>query len=132
MATFSDTQLIQIVIKAARRVNRKLCLTGTVDEIIVSAATGEITAPDNADLEDIVLLQAECMITQRHFVDFLDPSSAAAGVLVKDGEQAIDTRAAGSSRAGVFSSSISPCEELKTAIKIQKMNQTGDEGKMVW
>lgn len=135
MARFSDAQLIQILIKAGRRINRRLCLFGTDDEITVDNS-GNITSPANdGALEDLVLLQAECMITQREFIDFLDPDSIAAGVLVTDGEQTIDTRAAGSARGNVFNSSISPCAELNAEIVQEKMSRSGNgfgSGKLIW
>lgn len=131
MAKYSDVQLIQILQKAGRRINRLLCLTGTSEEIIVDGS-GEITSPEGeSDLEDLVLLQAECMMVQREFINFVSDTTAA-GVLVKDGEQTIDTRAAGTARSGAFSSSTSPCEDLKQQIKVEKMNRVGGCGKLVW
>ncbi len=125
---FSDNQLILIVIKAARRVNRKLCLLGTSDEIIVSASTGEITSPDDDALDDLVMLQAECMIASRQFSEELTDGTA--GVLMKDGEQALDTRAKGIARGTFFDSPNSPCEELKEAIVQEKLKRF--TGRLIW
>lgn len=135
MPAFSDALLIEIVIKAARRVNRKLCLFGTSDEIVINPSTGEISAPaselpDGEELYDLVLLQAECLITQREFQSELRNSDG--GVLVVDGEQRVDTRAAGVARGTFFDSEHSPCAELKEAILIEKMRRAGGEGKLVW
>ena len=124
MAVFSDNQLIQIVIKAARRVNRKLCLTGTTNEIVVSNVTGEVTAPDNNDLDDLVLLQAECMIASRQFSEEL--SDGTTGLLVTDGEQTLSTKGAAVARGTFFDSPHSPCAELIEAIRLYKIsNSTG-------
>ena len=122
MATFSDAQLIQIVIKAARRINRKLCLTDTTDEIIVSSSTGEITSPDNNDLDDLVLMQAECMIASRQFSETL--LNGTAGLRVVDGEQTLDTRGSAIARGTFFDSEHSPCAELREAIINEKLKRT--------
>ena len=130
MATFSDAQLIQIVVKAGRRINRRLCLTGTSNEITIDATTGEVTAPDNNDLDDLVLMQAECMIAGREFSEEL--SNGTTGVLVKDGEQILDTRASAIARGTFYNSPHSPCEELKEAIAMRKMLMSGNSGKLVY
>lgn len=120
MAKYSDAFLLSILRKAARRVNRKLCLTGTDDEITVDAAG--CIQPDDADLADIVLLQAECLITQTEFQQDLRDNDA--GVLVRDGEQTVDTRAAGVARGTFFDSPNAPCEELKRCIATEKLNRS--------
>lgn len=133
MPRLSDTQLIIILKKAARRINRLLCLFDTADEITV-ANDGCVTPADGA-LEDLVLLQAECMVAQRSYMEFISGDSSSAGVLVKDGEQSIDTRDAGSSIASAFSSSLNPCEELKAQLAAEQMKRCGGAdgpGKCVW
>jgi hypothetical protein len=133
MPEFSDAQLIVILQKSARRINRKLCLTGTDEQIIVNTVTGDIT-PDDDDLKDLVLLQAECLIAQRHFTDLLATDNEAAGVVIKDGEQTIDTTSGMSVKASLLNSDSpnSPCAELEEAIKSEKLNRVGDNGSMVW
>lgn len=135
MPAFSDPLLIQIVIKAARRVNRKLCLFGTDREITIDPSTGDILTPDpDSDegqrLYDLVLLQAECLITTREMQSELRDASG--GVLVRDGEQTVDRRAAGVARGTFYNSEFSPCAELKEEILIEKMRDTGESGKLVW
>lgn len=138
MPAFSDALLIEIVIKAARRVNRRLCLFGTSKEISIDPLTGDLAAPTLDDenqaqaLYDLVLLQAECMISQREFQSELRDSEA--GSLVRDGEQTTDTRNVGIARGTFFNSPYSPCAELNEAIKIEKMNSLlgGGGGKLVW
>jgi hypothetical protein len=133
MAEFTDVQLVAILQKAARRINRRLCLFDTTDEITVDSL-GCVTPADGV-LEDLVLMQAECLITQRHYVDFLSSSSSAAGVFIKDGEQTADTRSAGIARSSAFDSKISPCAELERQIGIEKMNRGGagsGSGKLIW
>lgn len=135
MAVFSDQVLIDILIKAARRINRKLCLSNTADEVVIDA-NGDMTSPDpdtNQDLYDMVLLQAECMISTREFQT--DLRDSAGGVLVKDGEQVTDTRAAGVARGTFYDSEYSPCGELASWISTEKMNRSGGgggPGRMVW
>ena len=133
MPRLTDSQLLLIPQKAERRINRLLCLFGTSEEITV-LPDGCITPQDGA-LEDLVLLQAECLVVQRDYIEFLSADSSSAGVLVKDGEQSIDTRSAGASRASAFSSSLSPCEDLKTQIAQEKLNRlggAGGPGKLIW
>lgn len=130
MAEFSDVVLVGILQKAARRINRKLCLTGTTLAITIDG-TGVMTTPDpddNQDLYDMVLLQAECMITGREYqTDLRD----ADGMLVKDGEQTVDGRSAGVARGTFYNSPHSPCAELAAWIVIEKLNGTNG-GKLVW
>lgn len=135
MAIFSDQVLIDILKKAARRVNRKMCLFGTADEIVIDDV-GDMTSPDpetHGSLYDLVLLQAECMIASREFQSELRDGGG--GVMVDDGEQTVDTRAVGVARGSFFDSPFSPCAELKEAIRDEKLNRTGGPGgpgKMVW
>ena len=119
MPNFSDTTLLAILKKAVRRINRKLALTGTAGEISIDNL-GCIT-PDDEDLKDLVLLQAECMISQTEFQQDLRDNDA--GVLVKDGEQTVDTRNAGVARGTFFDSPNSPCEELKACIAMEQLNR---------
>jgi hypothetical protein len=137
MPAFSDALLIEIVIKAARRVNRKLCLFGTDQEITIDPSTGDILSPapgtpEGEALYDIVLMQAECLITMREFQSEL--RNADGGVLIRDGEQTVDLRGAGIARGTFYDSDQSPCEQLDRCIKVEKMNSQfgGGGGKCVW
>jgi len=125
-ARFSDAQLIIVLQKSARRVNRRLGLFGTDEEIVVSSS-GSIT-PVDGTLEDLVLLQSECMIMN------IDVNSAIsnAGVVVKDGEQTVDSRNTTIARINYLNSDANPCAELERQIKIEQMNRAGDSGKLVW
>lgn len=130
MARYSDAYLLQVIEKAARRVNRRLCLTGTPEEIVVDSS-GCIT-PQDGDIEDIVLLQAECMILQVDMNnDFtLSGDGTGAGYFVRDGEQSLDTRGEAASRANARSNYMNgkynPCAELEKAIMIEKLNRSDD------
>ena len=77
MAIYSDAQFILILQKAARRINRVLCLTGTDEELSISSTTGEITAPlpVDPDMEDLVLMQAECLLSKREYSEDLNSLS---------------------------------------------------------
>lgn len=135
MPAFSDPLLIQILIKAARRINRKLCLFDTEDEITIDPSTGDLATPDSTTgrgqaLYDMVLLQAECMISTREYQSEL--RNADGGVLVRDGEQTVDTRAAGVARGTFYNSEYSPCAELAEWVTLEKMRETGDEGYCIW
>ena len=126
---FSDAQVVVILKKAARRINRKLWLTGTSEEIVVDTSTGEIT-PNNEDLKDLVLMQAECMIAQREASEELNEGNA--GVLVKDGEQRVDTRGVGLARGTFFDSPHGVCSELKSCLIEAQLERNGNNGKMIW
>jgi len=120
MPRFTDAQLIQIMQKAARRVNRELCLFATTDEITISASG--VISPVDGTLEDLVLLQAECLLSQRDFS--LDLNSSQAGLMVKDGEQTLDNRAKGVVRGTFFNSEFGPCAQYKEQIVIEKLKRT--------
>jgi len=128
MAIFSDAQLIQIVIKAARRINRRLCLFDTTSEVVIDIATGDFVTPSDPSLEDLVLMQAECMIEQRIAQESTIDGSD--GVVIKDGEQTIDTTGRAASR-GTFFDGPNPCSELENQIKIEKLNRSTGEG-LIW
>lgn len=128
MAIFSDAQLIQIVIKAARRVNRELCLFGTNDEVIINASNGEITSEDDGTLEDLVLMQAECLLSQRDFSS--DLSGGFVGLKVTDGEQSLDNTKKGDARGVFFNSEFSPCALYKEQIVLEKLKRSA--GYDIW
>jgi hypothetical protein len=134
MATFSDQVLIDILKKAARRINRKLCLSNTADEVVIDDV-GDMTSPDldtNQDLYDLTLLQAECLISTREYQSEL--RDAGGGVVVKDGETT-DTRGAGVARGTFYDSDYSPCAELADWIFKEKLNRQGGgagPGRLVW
>ncbi|TFH22958.1 hypothetical protein E4G67_03725 [Candidatus Bathyarchaeota archaeon] len=133
MPAFSNPLLIDIVIKAARRINRKLCLFGTDNEITIDPSTGDMLTPDpttHQALYDMVLLQAECLISSREYQSEL--RNAGGGVLVRDGEQSVDTRAAGVARGTFYNSPYGPCAELAEWVTIEKMRGTGDSGHLIW
>ena len=135
MPAFSDPLLIEIVIKAARRINRKLCLFGTSKEVTIDPSTGDMLTPDpdeNGGIYDMVLLQAECLVSGREYQSEL--RNADGGVLIRDGEQTVDLRNAGIARGTFFNSEFSPCAELKEWVTIEKMRslEGGGAGKCVW
>lgn len=128
MATYSDPQLVQILIKAGRRINRRLCLFGTADEITVDS-TGEISSPTgDGALEDLVLLQAECLLASREYS--LDLTSGSVGVRVVDGEQTVDTTQRAAARGTFFDSPYGPCAELEKAIILEKLGRS--DGNAIW
>lgn len=128
MARLSNVQIIQIIQKAARRINRILSLTGTDNEIVINSSNGEITSPDDDDLRDLVILQSECMLAGRDVSYELN--SGTAGILAKDGEQTLDTRQTTTARSNFFNSDFSPCAELQKQLNIEKIKRT--EGYDIW
>lgn len=122
MPRFSNIQLIQIVVKAARRVNRELCLFGTIDEITIDSSTGELTSPDDGTFEDLVLMQSECLISQRDYT--FDLSEGQVGLKVVDGEQSLDNTQKGVARGTFFNSAFSPCSLYSKEIVKEKLKRT--------
>lgn len=126
MARFSDAQLVQILQKSARRVNRVLSLVGTTDEISVDASG--IIMPSDGDLTDLVLLQAECLILN---IDVNNDISTG-GVYAMDGEQSLDTRIKSSSRLAYLGNKYSPCAELEKALTVEQIRRAADNFKDIW
>jgi len=135
MPRHTDAQIIAILHKAARRLNRRLNLTGTVCEIVVSSS-GTMSSPTDEqcpgseDLEDMLLLQAECLIASREYQQ--DISGEMGGLLVVDGEQRLDERAQVLARGTFYDSPYGPCKELEDAIKLDQIRRLGLNGKLVW
>jgi hypothetical protein len=128
MARYSDIQLIQILQKAARRINARLKLFGSSDEVTVDAS-GNLS-PDDGTLTDLVLMQAECMLVSRDFNSDLNNGSL--GISITDGEQAINTVQAGTARGVFFNSPFSPCAELDKRIKETLFERSAGYGKLIW
>lgn len=128
MPRYSDEQLIQILQKSARRLNRRLNLFGTSDEISVDASG--VVSPSDGSLEDLVLLQAECLLASRDFTS--DLSNGLIGVAVSDGEQAIDTRSKAGARQAFFDSKHGPCAELEKEIRLEELKRSSDNAKLIW
>jgi len=126
MTRYSNTQLIQILQKAARRINRELSLFGTSNEITVNNA-GDMTPSDGA-LYDLVLMQAECMISSTDYSNEL--SDGGTGIMSKDGEQVLDTRGSAVARGTFFDSPHSPCKELEKALVSYKLNNM--QGRLIY
>ena len=131
MARYSDTQIIQLITKAARRVNRDLCLFGTADEIVINNA-GELSQPANDDgkLEDMVLLSTECLVSQRDFSS--DLNDGGLGLRVTDGEQTLDAKSKAVARADFFNSDFSPCAKYEKEVLQEKLKRSGSFGINVW
>lgn len=120
----SDSQIIVLIEKSARRINRILNITGTSDEILLDSS-GNMTTSDN-DLYDILLLQTECLIANRDMT--YDINSQGAGLLVKDGEQQIDTSTRARIRADLLKTG--PCAELDKQLLFEKLKRTS--GYDIW
>jgi hypothetical protein len=113
-ARFTDAQIIQMAQKAARRLNRRLNLFGTSNEMSISNA-GEMT-PDNGSLYDLILLQVECMILNREISDEFSSGGVGGGISIHDGEQSFDSKRSGNDRVSYLENKHGPCAELEAAI----------------
>lgn len=136
MARFTNDQLIQVLQKAARRINRTLELTGTSEQINVDAS-GNVT-PANEDMNDLLLLQAECMILNIDAnYDFSNSGDGAGfGYFVRDGEQSLDTRGEASSRAtaraNYMNTPFNPCAELERELRDEQMRRANESARDIW
>lgn len=126
MARFSDAQLVIVMQKAARRLNRRLRLFSTANEISVDSS-GNMTPSNNGALEDLLLLQAECLIAN---ID-ANTDVTEGGLYVVDGEQTFDNRGKALARLSYLDSPANPCKELDEAIMDYQLT-TGFQGKLVW
>jgi hypothetical protein len=125
---YSDSTLQTVLEKSARRINRRLSLFDTDSQISIGAS-GAFT-PNDGSLQDIVLLQAECLLITSDFSS--DLNSGTAGVQVVDGEQSIDTRNKASARQSFFDSKHGPCAELEKAIRNEELRRSSDNSKLIW
>lgn len=126
---YSDAQIIALLTKASRRLNRELGFTQN-DGIIIDSS-GNLTSSDpDGFMYDLMLLQTECLMSKRDFTS--DLNSGGAGIFIHDGEQSIDNRNAASTRTSFFDSKNSPCEELKKALDEEKLRRSADYGKLIW
>lgn len=82
---FTAAQLETFLDKALNRLNRKLRLTGTAAELSISQTTGAVTPAPDASIQDLIVLQMECLMAQQRYSD-----SLAGGIRVKDGDSEID------------------------------------------
>lgn len=105
---FTDVEFNDFVNKAVKRVNRKLCLTGTSDQMVFDEGTGIITPAPNDTKLDIIVLQIECFVVTRD-----RKTAVGKGIKVKDGETSIDTTAS----FGGFNQQVRTiCGELDEAV----------------
>lgn len=126
MPRFSDLQLVGVLQKAARRLNRRLSLFGTIKEISIDNS-GNMT-PSDGELEDLLLLQAECLIAN---ID-ANTDVSSGGIYVVDGEQTFDNRGKALARLQYLNTTANPCNELKEAIDDYLLDHGTDGFKMVW
>lgn len=106
---FTTGEFARFIDKAVKRINRRLCFTGTAAELTFNTLTGQISPVPDSTICDFILMQAECMISKRNF-----NVGIRKGIRVKDGETEIDTTAG----FGGFSDMIkSFCGELDEAVK---------------
>ena len=128
MPIFSNQHLVLLIENAADIVSSDLCLTGT--DCITIDGSGCVTNPvDDKEIGALVLMQTECLIAQRDYN--LDLAAGAIGVVIKDGEQTVDTGGRATAREGFFNSPHSPCGQYDKRIKQVKINRNLG-GKLVW
>lgn len=125
---YSNAQLVVFVQKAADIVSSDLCLTGA--NCITVDASGCVTNPVNdKEINMLVLMQAECLISQSDFNRDLEEDSI--GILIRDGEQLVNNRDKAGARAALFDSSHGSCAQYDKRIQQIKLNRNLS-GKLVW
>ena len=85
---FTDAEYNDFVNKAVKRINRRLCLTGTSSQMVFDTGTGIITPAPNDTFIDFLVMQIECFLVKRD-----RKTAVGKGIKVKDGETSIDTTA---------------------------------------
>ncbi len=105
---FTDNELEIFTEKALNRLNRRLNFTGTVSELSISQTTGAITPAPNSSIQDLIVLQMECLMAQQRYSDSLGGS-----IRVKDGDSEIDKTAGLGANKDIVKSI---CSELDRAI----------------
>ena len=106
---FTDSELTTFVIKAINRLNRRLELTGTDDELTFDTGTGTIVPTPNSTTQDFIVMQTECLLMKRD-----RRVAIGKGIRVKDGETEIDTTAS----FGGWDNAVNDiCGELDDAIE---------------
>ncbi|MHA2063195.1 MAG: hypothetical protein ACXABY_02320 [Candidatus Thorarchaeota archaeon] len=131
---FSNQQLILLLEKAARIVSSDLCLMGT-DQITVDASGCVDNPVSDPQIEALVLMQTECLISQRDFS--LELSAGTIGTLVKDGEQVMDTTKRAGARDSFFNSPYSPCAQYEKRLALVKLCRLDNKdsaggGRLIW
>jgi len=84
----TDAELNVIVQKSVDRINFKLQLQGTSEELTFDTNTGQICPAPNGTIRAFVVMQSECLIVKRRMGD-----AVSKGIRVRDGESEIDTTA---------------------------------------
>ena len=123
---FTTSEINIFITKAVNRINRRLLLTGTSAQMSYNSTIGTISPALNSSLQDLIVLQTECLIAQSR-----NSNAVSKGIRVKDGDSEIDTTAGFAGHKDVISRL---CDELDEAIKQYLYNTTGaaQNGKMVW
>lgn len=107
---YTDTQWVSITERSVSRINRKLNLEDQDGELVYTSGT--YTRDDAADVSqsvsDIVLLQAECLVSKA-----LRRTAVSKGIRVKDGDSSIDTTSGFSGHGDIVDDF---CGELSQAI----------------
>lgn len=105
---FTDAELKIFLQKSINRLNRKLRLTGTAGELSIDQTTDAILPTPNSTLQDLIVLQMECIMAQQRYSD-----SLAGGIRVKDGDSEIDKTSGLKANKDVVDRI---CDELDAAI----------------
>ncbi|MCK5610121.1 hypothetical protein KAR91_50070 [Candidatus Pacearchaeota archaeon] len=105
---FTSAELETFLEKALNRLNRRLNFTGTTSELSISQTTGAVIPTPNSSIQDLIVLQMECLMAQQRYSDSLGGS-----IRVKDGDSEIDKTAGLTANKDIVKRI---CEELDAAI----------------
>ena len=117
---YTQAEYEMFVEKALNRINRRLRLIGTDNEMSFNTNTGLIDPDPDAAVYDLILMQIECMIVKRG-----RRIAIGKGIRVKDGETEIDTTAGFRGYNDLVNDI---CGELDDAIEDYLANGAGDGG----
>jgi len=145
--SYTDTQIITLVAKAASRLDAKLSEGSASSGGFIAfeqatsgstfLASGTFTLPSGAstgglpnELFNLIVLQTECILAKRANFD-----AAGKAIRVRDGDTEIDTSVGFKGLISLVSEDGGPCKELEKALSDYISGQEGDVtqyGSLIW
>jgi len=121
-SSFTESMINTFIIKAIRRINRRLGFTGTSNEISIDFERKLITPTPNDTILDLIIMQTECLIMKNK-----SGKAGSSGIRLKDGDSEVDL-GAGAKVTIDLTNSI--CKELNDAIIEYLYRVT--QGDVIW
>jgi len=123
---FTEEQLEIFIVKSLDRLNLKLQLQGTTDELSFNDSLGVIQPTPSSPMRALIVMQAECLIVKRR-----QSSAISKGIKVRDGDSAIDTTAGFAGHKDIVTDI---CETLDKCIAafLRGLSGVEDLGAIIW